>query len=98
LSVTIIALIYAIAGTLLFILALKIFSVEHNILHAAISCILAGVTVAVVPGGGGIASLIVMVIVYKVLSRQEVTEFILPVFVSRLGLVPVLLYFKLSVI
>ena len=95
---TTMALIYDLAGSVLFTISLRLFSVEHNVFHAIAAGFSAGASVMLFSNGGGIISLIVMVVVFKALSKHDFSEFIVPVFVNRLALVPVLLFFDLNVL
>ena len=89
-----IALLYGLGGAITFTIALRLFSVDYKLTHAIIATSAAGMAAFIIPNGTGMISLIIMVVVFKFLSKLEFQDFILPAFLSRLGLIPIGLYFS----
>ncbi len=85
-----IGIMYTVAGSVLFILALKVFKVEYSIWEPIVACIAAGVCAAVIPSiGSGAGSLVAMLIVFKLANGSSWEDIWMPVIVTRIALVPV---------
>ena len=89
-----VALVYAIAGSGILCIALKLFKVGYKIWNAVAASLLAGLCALVLPKGlAGPASLVAILVTLQLTTGESWGELIYPVFVTRLALVPVLMAF-----
>jgi hypothetical protein len=89
-----VALVYAVAGSGILCIALKLFKVEYKIWNAVAASLLAGLCALVLPKGlAGPASLVAILVTLQLTTGESWGELIYPVFVTRLALVPVLMAF-----
>ena|SRR5580692_8116992 len=89
-----VALVYAVAGSGILCIALKLFKVGYKIWNAVAASLLAGLCALVLPKGlAGPASLVAILVTLQLTTGESWGELIYPVFVTRLALVPVLMAF-----
>ena len=87
-----VALVYAIAGSGILCIALKLFKVDYKIWQAIAASALAGLCALFLPVGlGGPVSLIAILTTPRMTTGESWGELVYPVFITRLALVPVLL-------
>jgi len=87
-----VALVYAIAGSGILCIALKLFKVEYKIWQAVAASLLAGLCALFLPKGlAGPVSLVAILGTLRLTTGESWGELAYPVFITRLALVPILL-------
>ena len=89
-----IGLIYAVAGSLILSVALKIFKVEFKIWQAVLASCIAGLCAAFIPNNGaGPISFVALLATLKFTGDNTLEDLFFPVILTRICLVPVLMQF-----
>ncbi|WHI50483.1 hypothetical protein P3339_18885 [Microbulbifer sp. MLAF003] len=90
----VIGLVYAVAGSVILCLALKLFKVEFKLWQPILASVVAGLCAALIPNNGaGIISLVALLATMKFTTDEDWEDLMYPVFITRFALVPVLMMF-----